>query len=178
MWIFTKTGFVSIVAHRTTSGTMIVRARRRADLEGFVAAFGGPKVRPVEILETPDADYRFRAFMPKKNVAMRVMQLALEVDYPNFKAAAGTDPVQAGVLHRVWANTQGLDERKGSWYPPLGEDAADLEAPCSVCGAADHAAVDCELDEGRVDEALGDAVTRLRDHPVTAKLTGPDDRAR
>ena len=55
MWVFTKTGFISIVQHRKQVDLMIVRARCAAHLQSL---FPG-----TEVLETKNADYRFRAFV-------------------------------------------------------------------------------------------------------------------
>ena len=79
MWLFTKSGFVSIVQHRDAADMMIVRARFRGD----AARFARMKVADEKI--TPMADYRYRVIIGRARLAEL---LALEVDrldYPNFK---------------------------------------------------------------------------------------------
>jgi hypothetical protein len=101
MWIFTTLGFFSTVAHPEHADAVIVRARVRADIEALRA-----HVLPdLEITETRHRDYRFRATVSRDEWAHAVEQLALEIDYPNFKVAVaarqGTD--RAHAYGRVWS---------------------------------------------------------------------------
>lgn len=84
MWVYTKNGFFSAVAHRDRPGYMLVRARFAGDLERLCAAHGVE----AEVRETPKADYRFRAEVPVAEWARMVAEEAEAVDYHNFKAAA------------------------------------------------------------------------------------------
>lgn len=79
MWIFTPTAMVSIVAHRTKPGRLLVRARLRGDLERL---FPGCTVQ-----RTPGADYRFRACIDREKVAEVVSALMWDMDYDNVKNA-------------------------------------------------------------------------------------------
>lgn len=89
MWIFTPTAFVSIVAHRTKPGILLVRARLKGDLERM---FPGCKVA-----ETRAADYRFRAEIPRGRVADIVREHLTALDYDNVKGAI---PMHLGKVHR------------------------------------------------------------------------------
>lgn len=51
MWLCFNDGFLSVVADKANPARLMVRARRKVDL---VNIFG----HDVEIVETPDADYR------------------------------------------------------------------------------------------------------------------------
>lgn len=83
MWVFTKNGFFSAVAHRDRPGFLLVRARFAGDLERLCKAHD---IKP-EVRETPDADYRFRMDFDRNTWAW-VMEGESEcIDYPNFKAA-------------------------------------------------------------------------------------------
>jgi hypothetical protein len=111
MWIFTPTSFVSIVAHRSKPGVLLVRARLEGDLERL---FPGCKVK-----ETPDADYRFRAEIPRGRVADVIREQVASLDYPNVKAAIPYGGRQADLrhdsMHEVWAvmnRAQGADARR------------------------------------------------------------------
>jgi len=55
MWLFTPSGFLSIVADQQRPGHALVRARVREDLEAFCARTNAPAPT-----ETPQRDYRFR----------------------------------------------------------------------------------------------------------------------
>lgn len=80
MWICTNKGFLSIVAHRDKPGYFMVRARRRPDLKFWVND-------AIEILETPDADYRYRAVINRKELN-RLMDCAMDqITYDNFKSS-------------------------------------------------------------------------------------------
>lgn len=132
MWIYTKHGQVSIVAHREHEGVYLVRSRTRAILqrlvdehEEFFTATGnatGTVYRRVLnaarkangfIVEMPEADYRYRMEVLQGELALIVSSLIGWVDYDNFKNAA-TDEAeeeetlesQAYVdhLHAAWAD--------------------------------------------------------------------------
>lgn len=79
MWIFTPTAMVSIVAHRTKPGCLLVRARLRGDLERL---FPGCTVQ-----RTPGADYRFRACLPRATVAGVIASAFASMTYDNVKNA-------------------------------------------------------------------------------------------
>lgn len=77
MWIFLNDAFVSIVAHKDDPDKVVVRARVKGDIENV---FGD-----VEVIETDNSDYRFRAFLPREMVANAVWNSLMDVDYTNFK---------------------------------------------------------------------------------------------
>lgn len=77
MWIWTNQSFVSIVEHRDDQAKLIVRGRFRGDVDRFLLA-------PIEV-ETPDADYRFRATAYRADVEAAILRAAKAIDYPNFK---------------------------------------------------------------------------------------------
>ena len=93
MWVFTKTGFISIVQHREQVDLMIVRARCAAHLQSL---FSG-----TEVLETRNADYRFRAFV-HRDVVKSVLTAAIDaLDYSNFKDSIA-DAQYHDAASRVW----------------------------------------------------------------------------
>ena len=77
MWVFTNKGFLSIVQHRDDADTLVVRSRFAGHIK---ALFPSAKV-----LKTPRADYRYRAFLPRRLVAERLAAVVGEISYPNFK---------------------------------------------------------------------------------------------
>lgn len=76
MWICMNDAFLSAVQDRDASDRLIVRARAR---EHIVRTFGE------EPEETPDADYRWRISILKRDFAEVVADRVENIDYPNFK---------------------------------------------------------------------------------------------
>lgn len=100
MWLFTTQGFFSAVAHRDDPRTILVRARVRDDARRLVEAVGEG-----EVIETPDADYRFRVALPLQDWAAYVAAAANAIDYPNFKDAVARrqGPERAHAYGDVWS---------------------------------------------------------------------------
>ncbi len=96
MWVFVPGGFASIVAHRDRPGQLLVRARRREDLERFYAGALMPTVH-----ELAEADYRFRVVDERRSVANLAARHVQSIDYDNFKAHPANQP-REGMLLRVW----------------------------------------------------------------------------
>jgi len=79
MWVFTNQAFLSIVADRYDPDRLLVRGRFPDDIKAVFP--------DADIMETPDADYRFRAFLPRNTVAARLADIVSDIDYPNFKGS-------------------------------------------------------------------------------------------
>lgn len=109
MWIFTDIGFFSVVAHRDTSGALLVRARSRRDLE----ALQERHLPDMEIIENAGTDYRFRAIVARDEWEHAAAAMTAGIDYPNFKSAVaerqGHD--RARVYHKVWSVMLGLQHQ-------------------------------------------------------------------
>jgi hypothetical protein len=99
MWLATKHGFYSIVFK--SNGHYHVRARVRQDLDNLIRL-----VRlEVVIHEWPLADYRYRIIVNRRDFSGIMAALALDLDYPNFKARIAATPDQRDKLeafHQVW----------------------------------------------------------------------------
>lgn len=97
MWLFTRKGFVSIVAQREDpAGDLLVRARLAGHIEALF-----PEIK---VEETPLADYRFRALVDRDDVFTAVVDELAGLDYPNFKNSL--DPLESDYQRfasRVWA---------------------------------------------------------------------------
>lgn len=81
MWLFTRTGFVSIVEHLDDPDILVVRSRFAGHIRRIF-----PNAR---VIKTPEADYLYRAYIPRHEVADAVKKAAEAIDYPNFKNAVG-----------------------------------------------------------------------------------------
>ena len=93
MWIYLNDAFLSIVAHWEDEEVLLVRARRQSDIE---RVFPG-----AEVEETPTADYRFRATLPRHAVADAIAATVTGITYPNFKASV-TDRDRHDAYLDVW----------------------------------------------------------------------------
>ncbi len=96
MWIFNKDGFFSAVAHRDKPDHVMVRARRKEDIEALARALGA------EAELTPNADYAYRVTVPKSDFADYMQASVLDLDYPNFKSACAGYGARSQAYHDVW----------------------------------------------------------------------------
>lgn len=102
MWIYTRTGFVSIVEDRDDSSRLYVRARRLSDLKNFVGEFCPNSL----IYDTPDSDYAYRCHLPRHLVRAIVASCIMDIDYPNFKDSLDeADPPLTNTYYDVWQTT-------------------------------------------------------------------------
>lgn len=103
MWLFTTSGFYSIVEKPWDrgTGTLTVRARVDADLDRLRDSVL-PELGPT--VEDGDADYRFRAQAPRDAVARAAQQVVTDLHYDNFKSAVAKAQGhgRAHVYHDVW----------------------------------------------------------------------------
>jgi hypothetical protein len=98
MWLFTKHGFYSATRSNTVKGFMQIRARCRGDLENLKREF---KLTGA-IIETPQADYRWRIVCRPTTWEMLALKLAQDVDYSNFKNSVGDDQHDKPLM-AVWS---------------------------------------------------------------------------
>ena len=112
MWIFTTTGYFSVVEHYDDPNTLLIRSRVGEDLERLRARF--PLVSEME--HTPDADYSYRATVKRSDFANMISRLVLEIDYPNFKnAACGPgDHLRSHAYMDCWTALRHWQERSTS----------------------------------------------------------------
>lgn len=106
MWVCGSNFFISIVEDRNNPSRVLVRARKREHLDEFFEY-----LEPGSIIETEDADYRWRVYTSKSDVSVRLMRKVNLMDYDNFKKS-----VQDSELHdaymRVWGIMKGLQDGK------------------------------------------------------------------
>ena len=117
MWLFTTSGFLSIVADQQRPGCALVRARVREDLEAFCERTAAPTP-----LETPERDYRFRTSVPFAVLAADLAQQAARIDYPNFKdEVAGRQGYdRARRYGRIWSVMHELQQDRPDGGPASG----------------------------------------------------------
>lgn len=93
----------------------MVRSRDRAHLEALQERF--PELAPLEVIESPHNDYRFRLFVARETWAVILGKLVLDVDYDNFKNAVGAWQGKQGApykdaLSSVWGVMYDYQRRK------------------------------------------------------------------
>lgn len=77
MWIFQNDSFLSIVQHKQLPDSLLVRSRVDGDIE---------RVFPnVEVFQIEEADYRYRAVIPREELKRALSDAVDRIDYPNFK---------------------------------------------------------------------------------------------
>ena len=106
MWIFTTDGFISAVAHRAEPGKVLVRARKSEHLRAIFPE--------VEVECNPQADYRYRAEVPRPMWLCRVLAEAGMIDYDNFKAAI-PDAEYHDACSEVWGVMHKLQPGSNPW---------------------------------------------------------------
>jgi hypothetical protein len=99
MWLLTTQGFYSVVQHGEDANFLLVRARVRSDLAALTRL-----IPNLEIFETPDADYRWRATVTRMQWQVALTALGREIDYDNFKGAVRerSGGERAALYGRVW----------------------------------------------------------------------------
>ena len=108
-WYINTDGFFSVVQNKDDHDTLLVRVRRRDDLERLNKRFK----KPFPILEWKGADYPYRIILEKTLWAKYVSEMALNIDYGNFKATIPVgDYSREAAYHYVWLALMGLKEEK------------------------------------------------------------------
>lgn len=109
MWIFLNNAFVSAVEHRDNPKKVLLRARVKGDIEAFVHPLFPTELTIAvntgsKVFETPDADYRFRLALDKRDFGFLVKWHAEHIDYDNFKGSiAPEEKERHDVYLRVWS---------------------------------------------------------------------------
>ena len=100
MWVFTETGFVSAVRKVDSPSKITVRSRDKQSLEVLA------ELSETEILETPDADYRYRVLVSDDIYKVWLTTTVDMLDYDNFKnrAAVTRGHVFHHALGKVWTD--------------------------------------------------------------------------
>jgi 8-oxo-dGTP pyrophosphatase MutT (NUDIX family) len=111
MWMMTTFGFFSIVEKPSdrAAGTLTVRARARADLDHLRAEIL-PGLGPT--VDHAGTDYPYRAVAPRGEVAVALANLAMKLDYANFKdaVAARQGKPRAQAYGQVWSVLHDIED--------------------------------------------------------------------
>ena len=117
MWLFTTIGFYSVTTVPGQPGMMQIRARAKADLQRLIDATSDDwrqrwATECLEIIETPEADYRWRVLMSQGQWIDVAELLADAIDYENFKDAAHETQSDKPLM-AIWSAM--ADYQKRAW---------------------------------------------------------------
>ena len=98
MWIYFADANVSISQHKDAPGSLMVRARDRESLERL---FPG-----ATLIETPEADYRWRVTLPRARVVAAVVERLQRLDYTDDVKNL-VDHTRRDLYRDLWAVTRG-----------------------------------------------------------------------
>ena len=103
MWIVLNKTFISIVENRHNKNELLVRSRVKGDIE---------KIFPdAEVIVNNDADYLFRAFLPRGQVSEAIKKEVDMIDYDNFKdSVPKSDIKRLNSYMNVWSNLRHLQD--------------------------------------------------------------------
>ena len=106
MWVFTESGFVSVIRHHSDAGKLVVRARDYKSLEGLANAIG------LDIEPSPGRDYPYRVFIDDSTFATWISKQVMNINYTNYKdhMEAIRDHDFSGALHSVWSAMQQVED--------------------------------------------------------------------
>ncbi len=95
---------LSIVRHRTRPDNLLVHARLAGHIDWVFPQ--------TEVVEEAGSDYRFRAFVPRPQVADAFSQRLLDIDSGNFKNSVH-ETKRHEAHFDVWRTMHGLQEGAG-----------------------------------------------------------------
>ena len=106
MWLFTTTGFISIV--EDDADQLIVRARDSFSLSPLAQSYN------VEIRSTPTADYPYRIFLSKDQFKNYLHNQAGLINYKNFKSEVAITRGKkfANALLSVWSAMHEVEDEE------------------------------------------------------------------
>jgi hypothetical protein len=94
MWVMLNDSFLSIVNKDSARGELLVRARRKGDIERIF-----PKAK---VIKTPNvSDYLYRASIPTKDIIKALEVEVGRIVYSNFKSSV-TETDLHGAYMKVW----------------------------------------------------------------------------
>jgi hypothetical protein len=106
MWLFTTTGFISIVEH--DADHLAVRARDSFSLSSLVQSYN------VEIRSTPTADYPYRIFITKDQFKNWLSNQPGQIQYKNFKSQVAITRGKkfSDALLKVWSAMHLIEDKE------------------------------------------------------------------
>jgi hypothetical protein len=115
MWVMLSDCFFSIVSKGCARDELLVRARRKGDIEKLWPA--------AKVEQTKGTDYAFRAVVSRRAVGDAMVGEVQRINYGNFKDSVD-DPALHGAYLRVWTAMGSVQAT-----PPYGSSLFWHDAP-------------------------------------------------
>lgn len=128
MWLFSTTGFFSVVTAEEFGEELQVRARCRNDLDNLRASFLPSLGLSIS---KPGRDYPWRAFVKRSDFAECLLQMAMAIDYSNYKDAVAQiqGHERTRIYHHVWSACRQIkDDAPSKLAEPSVKDLTPREA--------------------------------------------------
>ncbi len=113
MWIFTTSGFVSVVREPYDHTEVVVRARDLKSLHWLEF------VSDKKAINTPSADYPYRIKVTNWELDRFLEIMQEDISYDNFKMAVGSNlgKTYDKALTKVWSATHDVEDEnaRGNW---------------------------------------------------------------
>lgn len=122
MWVMTTRGFFSAVQHRDHPTRLLIRARSEGDIRNLKDLL--PDSEPFALTHS---DYEWRLDCTAAEWAAALAQMALEVDYPNFKNSI-KDQAHKSAYMACWSALLKIED-KGRYM----RQRDDTDGKCREC---------------------------------------------
>lgn len=113
MWVFTQTGYISVVDYHQKPGYLTARSRDRQSLEPL------REIADSTIDFTPMRDYQYRTLIKREDLQTFLTQQVEAIDYSNFKDRV-SDVLGSDFHHAcgdVWVAMNAIkDDEAQEWY--------------------------------------------------------------
>ena len=97
MWVVLNKSFLSIVKNRNNNEELLVRSRVNGDIEKVF--------KDANVFEDLNADYRYRAYIKRSEVAKTISEELLNINYDNFKNSVSKDDKnRLNAYMNVWSS--------------------------------------------------------------------------
>ena len=97
MWIVLNKSFLSIVKNRNNDEELLVRSRVNGDIEKVF--------KDANVFEDLNADYRYRSYIKRSEVAKTISEELLNINYDNFKNSVSKDDKnRLNAYMNVWSS--------------------------------------------------------------------------
>ena len=97
MWIVLNKSFLSIVKNRNNDEELLVRSRVSGDIEKVF--------QNANVFEDLKADYRYRSYIRRSDVAKTISEELLNINYDNFKNSVSKDDKdRLNAYMNVWSS--------------------------------------------------------------------------
>jgi hypothetical protein len=109
MWVFTKRGFISIIASENSPTIFMVQSRFPGHIEALFPN--------ANVTEAPYGIYRFRAAVQKHIVAETLLDIVEHIDYFTFKDSIPDKRYQEALID-AWTTLNKYDLGPGKPHDP------------------------------------------------------------